>query len=275
MVGIGLRAPHYAPLARDRPPLGFLEVHSENYFAPGGPALAWLERFRRDYPVSLHGVGMSLGSSDPLDETHLAKLAALAERVEPMLVSEHLCWSSIGGRHANDLLPLPFTEEALSHVAARVGRVQERLKRAILVENVSSYFAFGESTLPEARFVAEVARRAGCKLLLDVNNVFVNARNHGFDAYEYLESIDVASVGEIHLGGHIESEGMLIDTHGAPVCEAVWSLYGAALRRFGARPTLIEWDTDIPALEVLLAEADRARSMMAAPVARGEMEATA
>jgi uncharacterized protein (UPF0276 family) len=275
VVGIGLRAPHYAPLARRLPTLGFLEVHSENYFAPGGPALAWLERFRRDYQVSLHGVGLSLGSSDPLDEPHLAKLAALAERTQPLLISEHLCWSSVGGRHANDLLPLPFTEEALAHVAGRIERVQERLQRTILVENVSSYFAFDESTLPEARFVAEVARRSGCKLLLDVNNIHVNARNHGFDACAYLESIDPASVAQIHLGGHAQSDGMLIDTHGAPVCEAVWSLYAAALRRFGPRPTLVEWDTAIPALDVLLAEAGRASSMMASPVAEGAMEATA
>ncbi|HUP28726.1 MAG TPA: DUF692 domain-containing protein [Usitatibacter sp.] len=274
MVGIGLRAPHYAPLAHSRPPLGFLEVHSENYFAAGGPALAWLERFRRDYELSLHGVGLSLGSSDPLDERHLAKLAALVERTQPMLVSEHLCWSSIGGRHANDLLPLPFTEEAIGHVVARVQRVQERLARAILVENVSSYHAFAESTLPEERFVAEVVRRAGCRLLLDVNNVYVNARNHGFDPSAYLEALDPASVGEIHLGGHTQCDGMLVDTHGAPVCEAVWSLYEEALRRFGRQPTLVEWDTDIPALDVLLGEAERARAMQMVP-AHQAMEATA
>jgi uncharacterized protein (UPF0276 family) len=275
VVGIGLRAPHYAQLARRSPPLGFLEVHSENYFAAGGPALAWLERFRRDYPLSLHGVGMSLGSADPLDEAHLAKLAALAERFEPVLVSEHLCWSSIGGRHANELLPLPFTHEAAAHVAERIQRVQERLRRPILVENVSSYHAFAESALPEEGFVAEVARRAGCKLLLDVNNVYVNSRNHGFDARAYIESLDPDCVGELHLGGHAECDGMLVDTHGAPVCEAVWALYGAALARFGPRPTLVEWDTDIPALEVLLAEAARARSMMAALAPREAVEAAA
>lgn len=275
MVGIGLRAPHYATLARRRPPLGFLEVHSENFFAAGGPALAWLERFRRDYPVSLHGVGMSLGSCDTVDEYHLEKLASLVERCDPLLVSEHLCWSSIGERHANDLLPLPFTEEAIGHVVGRIQRVQERLGRTILVENVSSYVTFAESTLPESRFVAEVVRRAGCGLLLDVNNIYVNACNHGFDAHAYLDAIDPASVGELHLGGHAQSDGMLVDTHGAPVCEAVWSLYGAALRRFGERPTLIEWDTDIPALDVLLAEAGRARSLLASPVARAPIEAVA
>jgi uncharacterized protein (UPF0276 family) len=271
--GIGLRPAHYAALAEGRPPLAFLEVHSENFFAAGGPALAWLERFRRDYPLSLHGVGLSLGSADPLDARHLDKLATLAARFQPALVSEHLSWGSIDGRHANELLPLPFTDEAVAHVAARIERVQERLRREILVENVSSYATFAESTLTEAQFIARVARRAGCRLLLDVNNVYVNSVNHGFDAHAYLAAIEPDLVGEIHLGGHAESEGLLIDTHGAAVCEPVWSLFAAALRRFGARPTLLEWDTDIPALEVLLAEAGRARSMIEAcraPEAAGE-----
>ena len=257
-VGIGLRAPHYAALAERRPELGFLEVHSENYFGGGAP-LAWLQRFRRDYPLSLHGVGLSLGSADPLDEGHLAKLAALAARVDPMLVSEHLSWGSIDGRHANELLPLPFTEEAVIHVAARVQHVQERLGRRILVENVSQYHAFPESCLGEAQFVADVVRRAGCGLLLDVNNIHVNAMNLGVDAQAYLATIDPASVGEIHLGGHEESDGLLVDTHGAPVAEAVWQLYAAAIGRIGPRPTLIERDTRIPPLDELLAEAQRAR----------------
>jgi uncharacterized protein (UPF0276 family) len=256
-VGIGLRAPHYAAIAGRRPDLGFLEVHSENYFGGGAP-LAGLERLRRDYPVSLHGVGQSLGSADPLDEAHLARLAALAARVEPMLVSEHLSWGSIDGRHANELLPLPFTDEALVHVVARVQQVQERLGCRVLVENVSQYHAYPESRLAEAQFVAEVVRRAGCGLLLDVNNVHVNAMNLGVDAAAYLEAIDPASVGEIHLGGHEESDGLLVDTHGAPVAEAVWSLYAAALARIGPRPTLVERDTRIPPLEALLAEAARA-----------------
>jgi uncharacterized protein len=259
-VGIGLRAPHYAAIAQQRPDAGFLEVHSENYFGGGAP-LAWLERLRRDYPVSLHGVGLSLGSADPLDESHLARLAALAARVEPMLVSEHLCWSSIDGRHANDLLPLPFTEEAVSHVAARVQRVQERLGRRILVENVSSYHAFPESQLGEAQFVAEVVRRAGCGLLLDVNNIHVNAMNLGVDARAYLAAIDPASVGEIHLGGFEESDGLLVDTHGAAISEPVWQLYAAAVERIGPRPTLVERDTRIPPLAELLAEAQRARDI--------------
>jgi uncharacterized protein (UPF0276 family) len=265
-VGIGLRAPHYAAIAERRPPLAFLEVHSENFYGAGGPALAWLERLRGDYALSLHGVGLSLGSADALEARHLEKLAALVDRFQPLLVSEHLCWSSIDGRHANELLPLPCTEAVAAHVAARVLRVQERLRRPILVENVSTYMTFSESTQAEAQFVAEVARRAGCQVLLDVNNIYVNAANQGFDAHAYLAAIDPASVGEIHLGGHAQSDGLLVDTHGTPVCDAVWSLYRAALLRFGPRPTLIEWDTDIPALDVLLGEAARARALLAARV---------
>jgi uncharacterized protein (UPF0276 family) len=270
VAGIGLRAPHFAEIIARRPALDFLEVHSENFFAAGGPAIAWLERFAAAYPLSLHGVGLSLGSADPLDERHLARLRALADRVQPLLVSEHLSWSSIGGRHANDLLPLPFTEEALDHVCARIGRVQDRLGRAILVENVSSYVRLAESAIPEWEFVAEVARRAGCGLLLDVNNLYVNAANHGFDARRYLQAIAPGTVGEIHLAGHEAVGGLLIDTHGTPVAEAVWSLYREAVARFGSRPTLVEWDTDIPALDVLLGEADRARR-----VAAGAVEARA
>ena len=233
-----------------------------NFFAAGGAALAWLERFRAAYPLSLHGVGLSLGSADALAEHHLERLQALAARFEPMLVSEHLCWSSIGGRHANDLLPLPYTDESLEHVCARVSQVQERLKRPILVENVSSYLAFPGSTIPEWEFVAEVARRTGCGVLLDVNNIWVSASNHGFDARRYLEAIDPASVGEIHLAGfEREESGLLVDTHGAAVSEPVWALYEAAIARFGRRPTLVEWDTAIPALDVLLAEAARAQSI--------------
>jgi hypothetical protein len=263
VAGIGLRAPHYAEILRRRPAIDFLEVHSENFFAPGGAAIAWLERFREAYPLSLHGVGLSLGSTDALDARHLEKLAALAARVDPVLVSEHLSWSSHGARHANDLLPLPHTAEAVAHVCARIGAVQERLRRRILVENVSAYVAFDESAMPEWEFVAEVARRSGCLVLLDVNNIHVNAVNHGFDAHRYLEAIDPATVGEIHLAGHAEAGGLLVDTHGAPVADAVWRLYEAALARFGPRPTLVEWDTDIPALDVLLAEAAKARAIAA------------
>lgn len=269
-VGIGLRAPHFAELLERRPALGFLEVHSENFFAAGGPALATLERFRAAYPLSLHGVGLSLGTAGPLDPRHLARLDALVRRFEPALVSEHLSWSAFGGQHANDLLPLPYTEEALAQACAHVSEVQERLGRAILVENVSSYLEFPGATIPEWEFVAEVARRSGCGVLLDVNNVWVNASNHGFDARRYLEAIEPSSVGEIHLAGFEDADGVLIDTHGAPVSDAVWDLHARAVKRFGPKPTLVEWDTDVPTLDVLLGEAAKARAIRA-----GEPEARA
>lgn len=275
MAGIGLRTPHFEALADRRPALAFIEVHSENYFADGGPALAWLERFRADYPVSLHGVGLSLGSADPLDRTHLARLARLAARIEPALVSEHLCWSAIDGRHLNELLPLPYTEEALRTVCARVREAQDFLGRRILVENVSSYLRFASSTLAEGEFVAEVARRTGCAILLDVNNAYVNATNHGTDAREFLAAIDPATVGEIHLAGFTATEDGLIDTHGAPVSEPVWALYAETVARLGPVPTLIEWDTDIPALDVLLAEAARAVAVLGAVAERARRRAAA
>lgn len=261
-VGIGLRAPHYAQLLERRPPLGFVEAHSENFFGDGGPALAWLERVRSRYSLSLHGVGLSLGSCDPLDRTHLERLKSLVRRFEPELVSEHLSWSSFGGLHANDLLPLPFTEEAVSHVASRIAQVQDYLGRELLVENISAYVRVGPPpAMAEWEFVRSVVERAGCRLLLDVNNIWVNAANHGFEPQRYLEAIDPGSVGEIHLGGFERTPQLLVDTHGAPVAEDVWSLYSSALARFGPRPTLIEWDTDIPPLDVLLAEAQRARAL--------------
>jgi len=260
--GIGLRAPHYGALLAERPPLAFLEVHSENYFCDGGAPLAWLERFRAHYPLSFHGVGLSLGSADPIEARHLGKLEGLVRRFEPALVSEHLCWSSIGGRHANDLLPLPYTREALDHVARRVEAVQERLARPILVENVSSYLQFPESDIPEWEFVAEVARRTGCGVLLDVNNIWVNSVNHRFDPRAYLAAIDPRHVGEIHLAGFEAGEAGLIDTHGTAVSADVWALFEAAIARFGPRPSLVEWDTDIPELEVLLAEARKADAIL-------------
>jgi uncharacterized protein (UPF0276 family) len=249
---------------RDRKPaVAWVEIHSENYFAEGGPALAALSRIRASYPVAMHGVGLSLGSADSLDSEHLCKLARLAARIEPAVISEHLCWSGVDGRHFNDLLPLPYTEEALDHVCSRVLEVQDVLKRTILVENVSSYYAFAESTLDECEFVAQVARRTGCKLLVDVNNIYVNARNHFIDPRAYLAAIDPASVAEIHLAGFDDTGPMVIDTHGAPVAPEVWSLYDAAIERFGTVPTLIEWDTDIPAFEVLEGEAATAQRIMA------------
>ena len=263
-VGIGLRGPHHREILERAPALGFVEVHSENYF---GPAAASLERVRRDYAVSLHGVGLSLGSADALDERHLAKLAALTRRIDPVFVSEHLCWTSIDGRHANELLPLPFTRQAAAHIAARIGEAQERLGRRLLVENVSSYSSFRESEMAEWEFVSEVARQSGCALLLDVNNIWVNARNFGSDPRRYLAGIDPAAVAQFHLGGHERRGALLVDTHGARVTDDVWSLFRDAVARIGARPTLIEWDTDLPALDVLLDEARAARDIVAGATA--------
>ena len=260
--GVGLRMPHERHVLTERPPVPWLEVHSENYFADGGPALAALERIRSHYPLSLHGVGLSLGSTDPLSRTHLDKLARLIARVEPALVSEHLCWSGIGGRHFNDLLPLPFTEEALAHICARIDETQHWLGQEIAVENVSAYVAFDDSTLPEWEFVAEAVRRTGCKLLLDVNNVYVNAVNHGFDAERYLAAMPDEAIAEIHLAGFEATDACLIDTHGARVAPDVWTLYRKTIARIGPRPTLIEWDIDIPEFAVLEAEAATAGAIL-------------
>lgn len=261
-VGIGLRTPHYQELLARTPALAFLEVHSENFFCDGGQPLRYLERFRQDYPVSTHGVGLSLGSTDPMDADHLKKLKRLVDWLEPALVSEHLCWVGVNGRFLNDLLPLPYTPESLDHVVSRVQQVQEYLGRQILVENVSSYLEFTSSSIPEWEFVRAVAARAGCRILLDVNNIHVNASNHGFDPIAFIDAIDPGSVGEIHLAGFQDTGEILIDTHGSQVSDAVWKLYAHALRRFGPVPTLVEWDTDIPALDVLLAEAEKAEQLL-------------
>ncbi len=260
--GIGLRAPHYREILETRPDIGWVEVHSENYFGRGGQPLYYLERARCHYPLSLHGVGLSLGSADGLRHAHLVQLKALVERFEPSLVSDHLCWGAIGDRHLNDLLPLPYTEAALEVVCANVVRAQEFLGREILVENVSSYLQFSDSSIPEWEFVGEVARRTGCGLLLDINNIYVSAVNHGFNAQRYLDAIPAHAVREIHLAG-FDSNGMcLIDTHGKPVAGPVWNLYGQALTRLGPVPTLIEWDTDLPPLAVLVQEAAKAQEIL-------------
>jgi len=260
--GIGLRAPHVAHVLATRPAIPWFEVHSENYFAEGGAALRALERVREHYPVALHGVGLALGSCAPLDRAHLAKLSRLAERIEPGVVSEHLSWGRLGERHYNELLPLPFTQEALDLVAARVAEVQDTLGRPILVENIAAYVKFPESDIPEPEFLARLAQRTGCGLLLDVNNVYVNARNHGGDAAAFIDAVPAPAVGEIHLAGFEGTGGMLIDTHGHPVGREVWALYERALARLGPRPTLLEWDTDIQAFEVLAQEASKAQRRM-------------
>lgn len=257
--GIGLRAPHYQELLERHPPIGWLEAHSENYFGDGGAPLYHLEQLRALYPLSLHGVGLSLGSTDPLNREHLCQLKALITRFEPGLVSEHLSWSSVAGHYMNDLLPLPYTIEALSHVSQRIARAQDYLGRQILVENVSSYLQYEESSMPEWEFLAEVAESTGCGILLDVNNIFVSAVNHGFDARTYLRAMPADRIGEIHLAGfstnRFEGGELLIDTHSAPVAREVWTLYREAVDRYGPIPTLIEWDTEVPPLSVLLDEA--------------------
>ncbi|MBX9964011.1 MAG: DUF692 domain-containing protein [Burkholderiales bacterium] len=256
--GIGLRARHYRDFLDGEPDVGWLEVHSENYFGDGGFDLHVLERVRARYPVSLHGVGLSLGSADGLRARHLERLVRLADRIEPALVSEHLCWGAWGERHFNDLLPMPFTDEALTMMIDRVAQVQERLRRKILVENVSSYVTYRDSTMSEMEFLAALARRSGCGLLLDVNNLHVNAVNHGHDAEAELARVPAGVVGEIHLAGHSVVDELLVDDHGSRVSGAVWQLYESACRRLGSVPTLIEWDTGVPELPVLLDEAARA-----------------
>ena len=260
--GIGLRTPHYQAMIETRPDVAFLEVHSENFFGDGGQPLKYLARFREDYPISTHGVGLSLGSADALDREHLRKLKRLVDWIEPALVSEHLCWIGVNGRFLNDLLPLPYTTESLVHIVDRVSELQDYLQRDVMVENVSSYLEFAESSIPEWEFVREVSQRSGCRLLLDVNNIYVNATNHDFDARVYLDAIAPGSVGEIHLAGFEDAGDVLIDTHGAPVSDEVWRLYEYALQRFGNVPTLIEWDTDIPELAVLLGEAEKANHIL-------------
>jgi len=259
--GIGLRAAHLRQIAEQRPPVGFLEVHAENYMGRG-PQIALLERLRADHALSIHGVGLSLGCADGLDERHLGRLADVVGRYQPDLVSEHLAWTGIGGAYLNDLLPLPYTEESLAVMVANIDRAQSALRRPLLIENPSLYLRFADSVIPEAEFLAALVERTGCGLLCDLNNVFVSAHNTGIDPDAWLERIPVAAVGEIHLAGHAVNDAdgvvILIDDHGSRVRPAVWDLYARAMRRFGRRPTLIEWDTDVPALEVLLDEAARA-----------------
>jgi hypothetical protein len=262
--GVGLRTEHFPDVtsgaARGR--VDFFEVISENFLVLGGRPLAVLEAVRRDFPILLHGVSLSIGGSDRLNLDYLRRLRALAERFEPVWVSDHLCWGSAGGKYAHDLLPMPFTEEALSLVVARVRQVQDLLKRRILLENVSSYLTFCGPQLSEWEFLAQVAERADCGILLDVNNVYVSARNHGFSALEYLEGIPVDRVCQIHLAGHQDRGAYLFDSHDGPVIDPVWELYRKAIGRFGEVSTLIEWDARIPAFDRLAREAERARRHM-------------
>ena len=257
--GVGLRAVHYRDFLQGRPKVDWLEVHTENYLEAGAWDAHVLEQLRCDYPVSLHGVGLGIGSAAGFSESHLQRVIETVRRVEPALVSEHLCWGAVAGRNFNDLLPLPLTRAALQLVSERVDRIQHALGRQLLIENVSTYLRFQDDVMSEAEFLAQLVARTGCAVLLDINNLYVNQHNHGEDALEAMAALPPNCVAEFHLAGHLETSDALIDHHGAPVAEAVWLLYQQALRRFGVVPTLIEWDTDIPALPVLLAQAERAR----------------
>jgi hypothetical protein len=265
-VGVGLRPVHY-PDVLARAPAGQLRVDwfeaiSENYLVAGGRPPRALAQVRSFAPVALHGVSLNLGSADPLDQGYLAALGALSRRIEPAIVSDHLCWTGVAGRNLHDLLPLPYTEEAMAHVVERVGRVQEQLGRRIALENVSSYLSFAADVVPEWEFLGAVAEAADCGILLDVNNVFVSAHNHGFDPVKYLDAIPAGRVFQIHLAGHCQEGPLLIDTHDHPVRDEVWALYRHALRRLGPVSTLIEWDDRIPAWGELEAEALRARELL-------------
>jgi uncharacterized protein (UPF0276 family) len=264
--GIGLRAEHYRALLDSLPRVGWLEVHSENYFGDGGKPLHYLALLREHYPLSMHGVGLSLGSTDPLNSDHLNRLKRAIAMFDPWFVSDHLSWSSVGDHYLNDLVPLPYTEEALTHLCERVDKVQELLGRELLVENVSSYLRYTHSSIPEWEFLAAVSQRTGCGILLDVNNVYVNACNHGFDPAIFVRALPSTAVRELHLAGftrnRFDGGEILIDTHNRRVSEAVWALYRATLELIGARPTLIEWDTDLPELEVLLDEARTAQRLL-------------
>ncbi|WP_297505856.1 DUF692 domain-containing protein [Ferrovum sp.] len=259
--GIGLRAPHYQEVLDHRPALGWVEVHSENFFG-GGSALCTLLEVAQHYSVSLHGVGMGLASPDPLDVKHLRELRQLCDVVQPASVSEHLCWNSATGVVINDLLPFPYTQNALTHVAARVQQVQDTLRRRILIENLSYYLTFIGSEMREEEFLSELVARTGCGILFDINNLYVNAVNLGVDTQAFIQGIPREAVGEYHLAGPCLIDGCLVDTHSAQVFSEGWTLYEAALRHIGKRPTLIEWDTDIPELEVLQGEAQKAQQRM-------------
>jgi uncharacterized protein (UPF0276 family) len=259
--GLGLRTPHYEAVLSEPHAIDWLEVITENYLVPGGKPIHYLERIRERFPLVMHGVSLSIGSTDPVDFDYLAGVRALAARIEPHWISDHLCWTGIDGRNLHDLLPLPYTEEALAWVVARVGQIQDTLGRQILLENVSSYLAFHESDMSEWEFLREVAQRADCAILLDINNIYVSSVNHGFDALTYLKAMPKDRVRQFHLAGHSDLGGHLIDTHDHPIVEPVWNLYCAAVAHFGAVPTMIERDDNIPALSELVAELQIARDL--------------
>jgi uncharacterized protein (UPF0276 family) len=257
--GVGLRRCHYTQILNEHPRIDWFEVISENFMVEGGRPLQVLEGVRSRYPIVMHGVSLSIGSVDPLNLKYLKQLAAIARRFEPAWVSDHLCWTSVSGRNVHDLLPLPYTEEAVHHVAGRIRQVQEILERTILIENVSSYLEFTSSRLSEFEFLSAVADEADCAILLDINNIFVNAFNHCFDPVRYIDLVPAERVVQFHLAGHSDHGAFLLDTHDHPIRPEVWALYEHALGRFGCVPTLIEWDDNIPEFEVLAATADEAR----------------
>jgi uncharacterized protein (UPF0276 family) len=256
--GVGLRTQHYVTVLEERPAVDWFEIISENFMVAGGNPRRVLRAVRERHPVVMHGVSLSIGATDPLDARYLDELAQLAREVEPAWISDHLCWTRFGGHQVHDLLPLPYTEEALAHVAERILRVQDKLKRRILIENVSSYVTFTQSTMTEWQFLSALTERADCGLLLDVNNVFVSAFNHGFDARAFIDGVPAERVGQIHLAGHSDHGTHLLDTHDHAVCDGVWQLYRRVLERCGRVSTLVEWDDHIPPFAEVLAEAQRA-----------------
>lgn len=277
--GIGLKPEHYREILAAEPAVGFFEVHAENYMGCGGPPHRYLEAIRARYPISLHGVALSIGAARPLDRDHLLRLSTLVARYQPALFSEHLAWSSHGGKFLNDLLPVPYTEETLARVCQHIDQVQEVLGRHMLLENPATYVRFVESTIPEAEFLSAIAARTGCGLLLDVNNVQVSAVNHGYDPIVYLDAFPIGPVAEIHLAGFAESQDdaghrLLIDHHGSAVDGTVWALYAHALQRFGPMPTLIEWDNSVPAWPTLLAEAEHAQALLRAAASQRALQAS-
>ena len=261
--GLGLRTVHYDEILATRPHVDWFEALSENYMVPGGKPLYYLDRIRADYPVVLHGVSLSIGSADPLDLRYLEGLKALADRIEPAWMSDHLCWTGIARRNMHDLLPLPYTREAVDHVASRIGQVQDFLGCRILIENVSSYVNFEQSEMTEWEFLREISERADCLLLFDVNNVYVSGFNHGFDPHEYIDALPRERIQQIHVAGHSNCGTHIIDTHDAPVIDEVWKLYSYAIEAFGPIATMIERDDHIPELEVLVAELEQARALAA------------
>ncbi len=265
-VGVGLKAQHYQEVLESQPELAFFEVHAENYMMQGGNHLRFLEAIAENHPLSVHGVGMSLGSAEGLNTQHLAKFRKVVDEFNPWLISEHLAWSVHDGHYLNDLLPLPLNATTLTVVADNIRHMQDTIGRRILVENPSTYVSFNATDIPEPEYLGLLAERSGCGILLDVNNIYVSAKNNCFDAHEYVDAVPSAHVGEIHLAGHtvkdVDGSELRIDDHGSEVTDAVWSLYDYTIRRIGERPTLIEWDTEIPEFNVLVSEADKAREVM-------------